>query len=825
MNLISFTNFFDNHTSFLLSAEKDGRTEDFSSILQSICFALQTANSPVMNFSGGFEQIQTVSDGGQNFVVGNNWALSENILNQNPNLLPNLEKTVSFKTILNHPILPTIPDLEEISQVTAFKPDAINPTVNSESAISFAPTENLTSISTNFQAALQMPTREVFSAQNTVTPQNIVSENQSLPVRILENQPLPVESPFETKNFEISPDFEKITSPLSQNPTSVMPTKSEPNINLLHVFRNVRDLIRENDLPKEISLKTVLPESNFATTDEAKRADLPALKTEIAAETKIPLSNLSLTQIISQNSEAKTRLNFEQTPKAEPVLPPQQNAEIQPKPNNPLPKSPTIDFASPKSNTEVNLESQPMIEPKLNSDLQPKTDLALEPPKSLNLEKTLEVNLNLETAIKPDLPLKEPEVKPDLAINQTEKKSGLTVNQREIKPGFPVNKIRENLDLLPTDSDFTIEFTKDYLNNTGLEIQTNFPNTKSAEIVITEPQAEPVLVKETFTARPMFEIPKSDSVNEVPQPNLAAKTSKPVSTDNQAIAINSPIEDFSQPVLVEEKLTDSVLPNPTNIKLTEVTLPPVESVNKRSTDLNLDDDEISGLLDGFAEKINVSAADKSKLGNYLNGSEQNELPNISTKNEVKIENGEMIFSPKSEKENKAKDVENYLPVTFEKIIENAAKPLETTLKNQVEASKITEQINPHLLELAALVEKKNEKEILKLRLHPAELGTVEITLEKNSSGVLNAHFKTETADAQQALSKGLEQLRDNLQNSGWEIGKMEISNGSTSTTDNNHRQQNQSKTESRENFTFNQSSEQLDETENSSPKRLLNLLA
>jgi hypothetical protein len=267
------------------------------------------------------------------------------------------------------------------------------------------------------------------------------------------------------------------------------------------------------------------------------------------------------------------------------------------------------------------------------------------------------------------------------------------------------------------------------------------------------------------------------------------------------------------------------------VSMSEKKLSEAKSIEEIKTiSLDLADGEIFALLDTFVEEPESgNSKSATHLDNYgrkveINDAPENLMSKVLTteKSEAKIED---FFSPKIEKENKLNEVEKNVPAVFDKIIENAAKVIETNPKNGIEPAKITEQINPHLLELAVLVGEKDEKEILKMRLHPAELGMVEITLERDSSGVLNANFKTETAEAQQALSNGLEQLRDNLQNSGWEIGRLEITNNSNSTTDNQPRQQNQPKAEWLENFIFNHSSAQPDETEKNSPQRLLNLLA
>ncbi len=97
------------------------------------------------------------------------------------------------------------------------------------------------------------------------------------------------------------------------------------------------------------------------------------------------------------------------------------------------------------------------------------------------------------------------------------------------------------------------------------------------------------------------------------------------------------------------------------------------------------------------------------------------------------------------------------------------------------AAAALEQVKPAVIQLAAATANEG-KQILKMRLHPAELGTVEIRLEKNAAGVLEAHFKTDTDTAKHFLTQGLDALRHSLQNAGWQVGRVEISTGAFSTT-------------------------------------------
>jgi flagellar hook-length control protein FliK len=84
---------------------------------------------------------------------------------------------------------------------------------------------------------------------------------------------------------------------------------------------------------------------------------------------------------------------------------------------------------------------------------------------------------------------------------------------------------------------------------------------------------------------------------------------------------------------------------------------------------------------------------------------------------------------------------------------------------------------------------------MKMRLHPAELGTVEIRLERNDAGVLDAHFKTGNDAARDLLAKSLDQLRESLQNAGWQIGRMEISSSPFSAGDSQNQKDPQQRSE------------------------------
>jgi|GEM_PF-4044735 len=103
-----------------------------------------------------------------------------------------------------------------------------------------------------------------------------------------------------------------------------------------------------------------------------------------------------------------------------------------------------------------------------------------------------------------------------------------------------------------------------------------------------------------------------------------------------------------------------------------------------------------------------------------------------------------------------------------------SKAIESAVKNPLESQKIFEQVEPRLLQIVSLMTDENEKKVMKMRLHPADLGTIEVRLEKNSAGNLVAHFRTETEAARQSLTQNLEQLRDSLLSSGCQVDQLDV---------------------------------------------------
>ncbi len=102
-------------------------------------------------------------------------------------------------------------------------------------------------------------------------------------------------------------------------------------------------------------------------------------------------------------------------------------------------------------------------------------------------------------------------------------------------------------------------------------------------------------------------------------------------------------------------------------------------------------------------------------------------------------------------------------------------------------STVFDQIEPRIIELASVLKPNEEKQLLKMRLNPAELGEVEIRIERDSSGNISAQFKTASETTRNVLIDSLGQLRESMQNSGLKVENLEVSLSSSSTNGNESR--------------------------------------
>lgn len=112
------------------------------------------------------------------------------------------------------------------------------------------------------------------------------------------------------------------------------------------------------------------------------------------------------------------------------------------------------------------------------------------------------------------------------------------------------------------------------------------------------------------------------------------------------------------------------------------------------------------------------------------------------------------------------------PLDGNKGLEQFDKPITSEFKLK---RIILDQVGAAFTDLALGKKETGEKRTLKIRLSPAELGTVEITLAKNANGMIDAHFQTDNPKTQHVLQESLAQLRESLERSGMQVGSLNTS--------------------------------------------------
>jgi hypothetical protein len=90
---------------------------------------------------------------------------------------------------------------------------------------------------------------------------------------------------------------------------------------------------------------------------------------------------------------------------------------------------------------------------------------------------------------------------------------------------------------------------------------------------------------------------------------------------------------------------------------------------------------------------------------------------------------------------------------------------------------LPQQIEPKVIDLANALrlEHKGDRKMLRLHLHPAELGSVEITVERHESGMVSTRIVAENERASASLNENLLQLRDALEKAGLQVDRVEVS--------------------------------------------------
>lgn len=87
---------------------------------------------------------------------------------------------------------------------------------------------------------------------------------------------------------------------------------------------------------------------------------------------------------------------------------------------------------------------------------------------------------------------------------------------------------------------------------------------------------------------------------------------------------------------------------------------------------------------------------------------------------------------------------------------------------------VLSQIDGRLIQLANSLRSHGDRNVLKMRLHPAELGSVEITVVRHRSGSVTATIAAEREYTSSTLSENVGQLRDSLEKAGLLVEKIEV---------------------------------------------------
>lgn len=171
---------------------------------------------------------------------------------------------------------------------------------------------------------------------------------------------------------------------------------------------------------------------------------------------------------------------------------------------------------------------------------------------------------------------------------------------------------------------------------------------------------------------------------------------------------------------------------------------------------------------------------------------------LSEKNFLEFKSIEKHFSIETFAAKRKDDPANKLPKLFREVsifLESSETPKntnnfsESATQTPAKAQSLAAQIEPQIFQMATLAFGTGKPQILKMRLNPAELGAVEIRIEKDAAGNLNAYFQTENEEARKILTENLAQLRDSLQDSGWQFERVEVSCGSFSFAGNEAREE------------------------------------
>lgn len=107
---------------------------------------------------------------------------------------------------------------------------------------------------------------------------------------------------------------------------------------------------------------------------------------------------------------------------------------------------------------------------------------------------------------------------------------------------------------------------------------------------------------------------------------------------------------------------------------------------------------------------------------------------------------------------------------------------ETIVTVKGDLQRLSAQIEPHLLNLAAATRLGREGKSMKIHLRPEELGAVEVTLVRHDNGAFSARLTAENESSRQALTDNIVQLRQSLEAAGLRLQDIEVGSRPSSFT-------------------------------------------
>lgn len=125
---------------------------------------------------------------------------------------------------------------------------------------------------------------------------------------------------------------------------------------------------------------------------------------------------------------------------------------------------------------------------------------------------------------------------------------------------------------------------------------------------------------------------------------------------------------------------------------------------------------------------------------------------------------------------------------------HGAKPLDSGVSPARDASAIVNQTVQPIIALAEMVARRETRSI-RMRLHPEDLGEIEINISRDSAGRLSARVSTQHEAARQALNSELDALRSTLKDAGLNFERLDVqlqsNSGETNTNQHAPQQQQQ----------------------------------